>query len=106
AAAAAVVLALAGLSIEHARPAAGVCVVAAIDVSASVQRAARDAARDYLAEIVPALGENDVVGSVGFAGRARVVAHPAAGRRALAALLPPEDVAALETDETDIAAAL
>ena len=107
-AAAAVVLALAGLEVEHARPADGVCVVAAIDVSSSVGRAGVEAARRHLEPLVGALGERDQLGAVAFAGRARVLAHPAAGHPSLDALLPPPafDPEALEPGETDLAGAL
>src|SRR5207247_1405409 len=87
-AAALVVLALAGLSLERAHPAAGTCVVAAIDVSASVGSAARETAREFLARLVPALGARDTLGAVAFAGRTRVLARPVAGRARLDALVP------------------
>ncbi|HXA55049.1 MAG TPA: VWA domain-containing protein, partial [Solirubrobacteraceae bacterium] len=100
-----VILALAGLSVERARPESGACVVAAIDISASVGGAAREAAREFLGRLAPALGADDLVGSLAFAGRTRLISHPAAGRRALADLLPGTDED-LEPDETDLAAAL
>src|SRR5439155_15397853 len=105
-AAALVVLALAGLSLERAHPAAGTCVVAAIDVSASVGSAARETAREFLARLVPALGARDTLGAVAFAGRTRVLARPVAGRARLDALVPGGDLDDLEPDETDLAAAL
>ena len=105
-AAALVVLALAGLSLERGRPEAGACVVAAIDVSASVGSAGRDTAREFLARLVPALGARDALGALAFAGRTRVLAYPAAGRARLDALVPGGDVDDLEPDETDLAAAL
>jgi Mg-chelatase subunit ChlD len=105
-AAALVVLALAGVYVERTRPGAGACIVAAIDVSASVQRGASETAADFLARLLPALGDDDVVGSLAFAGRTRIVAHPAVGRPPLGALLPDADVSGLETGETDLAAAL
>src|SRR5262249_16883051 len=86
-----IVLVLAGVHVEVARPGAGVCLVAAIDVSASVQGAARATAADYLARIVPALGTSDLLGTIAFAGRPQAVVPPgapppppprAAGRRA------------------------
>jgi Mg-chelatase subunit ChlD len=105
-AAALLVLALAGVRLERTVPAAGACIVAAIDVSASVGAGARDTAADFLERLLPALDRRDVVGSVAFAGRARVVAHPAAGRVPLAGLLPEGSLDALEPGETDLAAAL
>ena len=105
-AAALLVLALAGVYVERSRASMGACIIAAIDVSASVQRGASETAADFLARLLPMLGDDDVVGSVAFAGRARVVAHPAAGRQPLAALLPDADVSALDAGETDAAAAL
>src|SRR5207247_602288 len=101
-----VVLALAGLSLERAHPEAGTCVVAAIDVSASVGSAARETAREFLARLVPALGARDTLGAVAFAGRSRVLARPVAGRARLDALVPGGDLDDLEPDETDLAAAL
>jgi Mg-chelatase subunit ChlD len=103
-AAAALVLALAGLALERPRPATGTCVVAAIDVSASVGAAARDRAASFLAALLPSLGPADTIGAVAFAADARVVAHPAAGRRALAALLP--QTADEDAGESDLAAAI
>ncbi len=105
-AAALVVLALAGLRLERARPEAGACVVAAIDVSASVGSAGRDTAREFLARLVPALGARDALGALAFAGRTRVLAYPVAGRARPGALVPGGDVDDLEPDETDLAAAL
>src|SRR5213078_429070 len=105
-AAALVVLALAGLSLERAHPEAGTCVVAAIDVSASVGSAGRETAHAFLAQLVPALGARDAIGAVAFAGRTRVLAHPVAGRPPLDALVPGDDVDELEPDETALAAAL
>jgi Mg-chelatase subunit ChlD len=106
-AATALLLTLAGLYLERARPAAGTCIVAAIDVSASVQRAAAESARAFLARLAPALGPHDLLGSIAFAARAHVVAHPAS-RRPLAALIPapPSDVTGFETGDTDLAAAV
>src|SRR5262245_22008952 len=74
-AAAALVFVLAGPSVERLRPAAGGCVVAAVDVSTSVEGGAADAAREWLAALGPVLRTDDLVGTVAFAGRARVVAH-------------------------------
>lgn len=84
----ALVLALAGACVERPRPATGSCVVAAIDVSASVGKAGLDSARRFLARVTPALGSDDILGSLVFAGEPRVVAHPAAGPHAMAALVP------------------
>jgi len=103
---AAVVLVLAGLSVERPRPEAGACVVVAIDVSASVQDAGREAARTFLGGLVPALGADDVVGSIAFASATRVLAHPEARHPPLEALVPSDDAARVDRDETDIAAAI
>jgi Mg-chelatase subunit ChlD len=105
-AAVAVVLGLAGLGTERDRPAAGVCVVAAVDVSASVGVTAADAARAWLATLVPALGPADLVGSVAFAARPRVVAAPAPAPRPLTTLVPEVVLAEDEAADTDIAAAV
>jgi Ca-activated chloride channel family protein len=104
----AVVLALAGLYLERSRPEAGTCIVAAIDESASVRHAAADRARDFLGHVVPVLRRGDLLGSVAFAARAHVVAHPNAGRTALDDLVPgpASDLTGLETGDTDLAAAL
>ncbi|HYV56365.1 MAG TPA: VWA domain-containing protein [Candidatus Nitrosopolaris sp.] len=101
----ALVLALAGLCLERPRPAAGSCVIAGIDVSTSVGRAAADRARDFFRRIVPALAWNDVLGSITFAGQARVQAYPTAGRRAVEELVPAadDDLDALEREESDLA---
>ena len=106
AAALSVVLLLAGPRLETPRPERGACVIAAIDVSASVQDAAVESARGFLARLLPRLGPDDAVGSVAFAAGARVVAHPAAGRPSLAALLPARDDADPDGDDTDLGAAL
>ncbi len=102
------VLVLAGAHLERTRPQAGACVVAAIDVSASVGAAGAERAREFLGRLVPALGEHDVVGSIAFATGARVLAHPAGGRHALADLLPAVDADAsgVEAGDTDLAAAV
>jgi len=76
---AALILLLAGIHLERPRPAAGTCLVAAIDVSASVQRAASERAREVLANLLPALGPHDLIGSIAFAARAHVVTHPRSG---------------------------
>ena len=99
-----VILALAGLSLERARPEAGTCVVAAVDVSASVGGAAREAAREFLGRLAPALGARDLTGALAFAGRTRVLAHPATGTPG--ARLLDVETGDLEPDETDLAAAL
>ncbi len=98
---------LAGVHLERARPAAGTCLVAAIDVSASVRNAASDRARQVLDGLLPRLGPDDLIGSVAFAARTRVVAHPRRGVRQSAALLPPPatDVTGFESGDTDLAAA-
>jgi len=105
---AAVVLCLAGVHVVQLRPAAGACVVAVVDVSASVARGGVAAARAFLRSLLPLTGPEDMVGSVAFAGRAAVVAHPAHGPYAdVDALVPPAlDATALEPGETDIAAAV
>ncbi|TMB46040.1 MAG: VWA domain-containing protein [Deltaproteobacteria bacterium] len=105
AAALAIVFVLAGPRLETPRPERGACVIAAIDVSASVQDAAVEAARAFLARLLPRLGPDDVVGSVAFAAHARVIAHPAAGRPSLAALLPAHVDADPDADDTDLGAA-
>jgi len=105
AAATAIVLALAGLRLQTTRPAAGTCIVAAIDTSASVQDAATDAARRFLAALVPRLGPEDAIGSVAFAAHARVVAHPGAGRD-VATLVPARDPADPDAGATRLADAL
>ncbi len=107
-AAAAIVLVLAGLTYERARPEAGTCVIAVIDVSASVQRAGIESARAFLNALAPALGTRDLVGSVAFATNARIVARPRPSPARIADLLPPDpvDLTGLETGETDLAAAL
>ena len=94
---------LAGVRVERARPAAGTCVVAAIDVSASVGDGAADAARTYLASVVDAMGPADLVGTVAFAGRAEVVAEPAPPPQPLDRLVPQIASAGFEPDETDLA---
>src|SRR5262249_52543613 len=94
------VLALAGLFLERPRPAAGGCLIAGIDVSTSVGRAAADGARDFLRRVVPALASNDVLGSLTLAGQAGVRAYPTAGGRAVEALGPAAD-AELETFDPD-----
>lgn len=107
-AATALVLVLAGAHLERAHPQAGSCVVAAIDVSASVGGAAATRARAFLGRLAPALGERDVLGSVAFATRARVLAHPAGERRPVDDLIPAaaSETTGVEAGETDLAAAL
>ena len=104
-AALALVLALAGLCLERPRPAAGSCLIAGIDVSTSVGRAAADGAREFLRRVVPALASNDVLGTITFAGRAHVQAYPTAGRRAVEELVPAVDdeLDALDREESDLA---
>ncbi len=108
AAVAALVLVLADVHLARPRPEAGSCLVAAIDVSASVQRAAVARARDVLARLLPLQGPHDLVGAVAFASRARVLAAPRAGVRQVEGLLPPavDDVTGFESGDTDLAAAL
>lgn len=98
---------LAGVHLERPRPEAGTCLVAAIDVSASVQRAGAERAREVLEVLVPRLGPDDLIGSIAFAARAHVVAHPGRGIRETASLLPPpaSDLTGLESGDTDLAAA-
>jgi secreted protein with Ig-like and vWFA domain len=106
-AATALVLALAGLAVERDRPATGACVVAAIDVSTSVGTAAADAARTFADRLVPALGAGDLVGSLVFASRPRVLAAPAPpSARPLATTPTDADVAAARPGDTDLATAL
>jgi Mg-chelatase subunit ChlD len=97
---------LAGVSVERARPAAGTCVVAAIDVSASVGDGAADAARTFLTGVLRAMGPGDLVGTVAFAGRAEVVAEPAPAPQPLDRLVPRIESAGFEPEETDLAGAL
>ncbi len=106
-AAAALVELLAGVHLERPRPEAGTCLVAAIDVSASVQGAAIDRAHAVLGSLLTHLGADDLIGSVAFAAHARVVAHPRSGVRDVAALLPPRpsDLTGFESGDTDLAAA-
>ena len=108
AAAAALIAVLAGVHLERSRPEAGTCLVAAIDVSASVQRGGSERARAVLDDMLPLLGPQDVIGSVAFAARTHVVAHPRADVRDSALLLPPpaSDLTGFESGETDLASAL
>src|SRR5439155_26102276 len=99
------VLAVGGLSLGTPRPAAGRCLVAGIDGSASVGRAAADGAREFLGRMVPALAPGDVLGSIAFAGQARVQAYPTGGRRAVEDLIPAADDD-LDTQESDLAVVL
>lgn len=107
AAAAALIALLSGIRLERPRPAAGTCLVAAIDVSASVQDAAVARAREVLEAVIRGLGAEDMLGSVAFAARARVVAHPRHDVRDVATLLPPpaSDVTGFESGDTDLATA-
>jgi Ca-activated chloride channel homolog len=103
------VVVLAGPFVVHDRPAAGVCLVAAIDVSTSVQDAAVGAARRMLATLASRLGADDLVGSVAFAARPWVVATPGApAARPPSMLLPSPDTAPDDADrnDTDIASAV
>ena len=106
-AAAGLVALLAGVHVERPRPEAGTCIVAAIDVSASVQDAAIARARTVLEDLVPRLGADDLLGSIAFAARARVVAHPRHDVREVATLLPTpaSDLTGFESADTDLAAA-
>jgi len=108
AAAAALIALLAGLHLQRARPEAGTCLVAAIDVSASVQAGGRERARAVLEQVLPLLGPQDVIGSLAFAARAHVVAHPRAGVADATTLLPPptSDLTGFESGDTDLASAL
>ena len=101
-------LALAGLYLETPRPAAGSCLIAGIDVSASVGRAAADRAREFLGRMVPALAPGDVLGSIAFAGQAYVQAYPTGGRRAVEDFIPAadEELDELDTQESDLAVVL
>src|SRR5262249_45999438 len=108
-AAVALVLALAGLYLESPRPAAGNCLIAGVDVSASVGRAAADRAREVLGQGVPAPAPGDALGSIAFAGRARVQVYPTGSHRAVEELIPAARDDAdddLDPQETDLAAAL
>ncbi len=105
-AALAVVLVLAGAYVERTRPQAGACVIAAIDTSASVGGAGAARARAFLERLVPALGAHDLLGSLAFATRTRVLARPLAQRHTIDDLLPPTDAIGADAGETDIAGAL
>ncbi|MCC6765838.1 MAG: VWA domain-containing protein [Deltaproteobacteria bacterium] len=107
AAAAAAIASLAGAHLERPRPEAGTCLVAAIDVSASVQDAAVARAREVLDAVIGRLGPEDMLGSLAFAARARVVAHPRHDVRDVATLLPApaSDLTGFESGDTDLAAA-
>jgi Ca-activated chloride channel homolog len=107
-AAAALVLTLAGLHVERDAPEVGSCIVAAIDVSASVRRGAVETAATYLADLLPRLGPRDLVGSLAFAARAHVIRRPEAPPRDVAALLPPATPSptGVEAGDTDIAQAI
>jgi hypothetical protein len=103
------VVVLAGPFVVRDRPATGVCVVAAIDVSTSVQNAAVGAARRVLETVSPRLGPDDLVGSVAFAARPWMVATPGApAARPPSVLLPGPDTAPedADRDDTDIASAV
>ncbi len=104
-AAVAVVLVLAGARLERPRPAAGACVVAAVDVSRSVGGAAMRAAERVLPALDARLGPDDLFGAVAFAGRTAVVARPSDGRRALPAVLSALATADVDPDESDLAGA-
>jgi Mg-chelatase subunit ChlD len=108
AAVAAGIAVLAGVHLERARPESGTCLVAAIDVSASVQRGASERARAVLAQLLPLLGRQDVIGSLAFAARTHVIAHPRAGVDDPALLLPPpaSDLTGFESGDSDLASAL
>src|SRR5207302_1031894 len=99
---------LARLYLETPRPAAGSCLIAGIDVSASVGRAAADGAREFLGRMVPALAPGDVLGSIAFAGQAHVQAYPTGGRRAVEDFIPAadEELDELDTQESDLAVVL
>jgi Mg-chelatase subunit ChlD len=104
---AAVVLCLAGLHVVHLRPAAGACVVALVDVSSSVSQGGTTLAREFLRSLRSLLGPDDMLGSVAFAGRPSVVAHPAHGPHDVDALVPAAlEARGLEPDDTNIAAAV
>jgi Mg-chelatase subunit ChlD len=100
----AVVLALAGATVERARPESGSCVVAVVDVSASVGTAAADSARTFLARLRRSHGPDDVLGALVFAADTRVLVHPANGARTIDALVPADGAPA--PDDTDVAAAV
>src|SRR5262245_37486110 len=92
------VLVLAGAYVRRPRPAGGACIVLAVDVSASVQRAGLDAAARGLPALASTLGPNDLVAAVAFAREARVVATPSAAPPTAAAIEPPVDAAAIARD--------
>jgi Mg-chelatase subunit ChlD len=107
-AAAALIAVLAGVHLERARPEKGTCLVAAVDVSASVQRGGGERARAVLERLLPLLGRHDLIGSVAFAARTHVIAQPRAGVDDPALLLPPPttDLTGFESGDTDLASAL
>jgi Mg-chelatase subunit ChlD len=103
------VLALAGLRLVRPAPASGSCVVAAIDVSASVAGAAVASARAFLARLERALGPDDLLGTFVFAGNTRLIRRPAApayGREELTRLPGADALEELEAGDTDLAGAL
>jgi len=106
----ALLLTLAGLFVSRPTPEVGSCVIAAIDISASVHDAAAETAADYLGPVLAALGPNDVIGSVAFASRAHVVHRPTQRPQHVEALIPTRSSAGsptgLDHGNTDIAAAL
>ena len=103
----ALVLTLAGLFLSRPTPEVGSCVIAAIDVSASVHDAAKETAAAYLDGMLAALGPDDVVGSVAFASRAQVVRRPIRQPESLETLIPAATSSTgLDHGNTDIAAAL
>jgi Mg-chelatase subunit ChlD len=104
AAAVALLVVLAGVYVEQPRPSAGACVVAAIDVSASVQQAGTDAARAFLTQLLPALGPEDMVGAIAFAAIPRLLARPAVDPRLDALLPPPGGDPGIDTGDTDLGA--
>lgn len=103
------VLALAGLRLVRPVPSSGSCVIAAVDVSASVAGAAVASARGFLARLDRALGPDDLLGTVVFAGNTRLVRRPAPPSYGRDELVPAPGADALEEIEagdTDIAGAL
>ncbi len=104
-AATALLLVLAGAYVERPRPAAGVCVVAAIDRSASVRGAALAAAARWLPRLTERLGARDRLGVLVFGADTHVTTEPMAPHEALAATLTAAETATVDADDTDLAGA-
>lgn len=100
-------IALADPYIVRDRPARGACVIVATDVSASAGDGAVAAARRALGDVLPALGDDDVVGAIEFAAHPVVLAAPAPpAERPARLLLPDPSLSGLDRDDTDLGAAV